>query len=655
MRTIRYSLLTVLAGLSLGLSAQVTIDINCRKPTTDIAPTMYGIFFEDINYGADGGLYAELVKNRSFEFPERLMGWQTAGPVSIVETSPFDRCPHALRMEAGYSAVENEGFFGMGFRSGAQYRLSVWARCSDGKPTDLKIELIDKQGLTAKAVAKGVLEISSADWQKYEVVLTSVSDCARGSLGLFHDGEAAVELDHVSLFPVDTWRGHTNGMRRDLVQALADLQPKVFRFPGGCVVEGNTLPTRYQWKNSVGPVENRPLNENRWLDAMPARRSPDYFQSLGLGFYEYFLLSEEIGAEPLPVLNAGMACEFVNDPTKEGDWLVPLDQLQPYIDDALDLIEFANGDPAKNEWARLRAEMGHPAPFNLKYLAIGNEQWGRWFAPRLKMFSDQIRAKYPHIKLIGTAGPSPEGEEYETMWSEMRELKADLVDEHYYHSVEWFLTHATRYDNFPRKGPKVFAGEYACHTTGISLSHNNYAATLAEAAFMTGLERNADVVRMATYAPLFAQAEGWQWCPDLIWFDSYRVARSASYYVQQMFSRNAGTHVLKTTLAGKPVAGLDGQNGLYASAALDRKAKVIIVKIVNTSSDRQSVLLNLTGLKGTRSVRSTLLLPPADEDSDNSVENPDHIVPSESILSLNFASDPIEIPARSFMVLRFKN
>ena len=623
-------------------SAQSVIDIQVKKTTATVNPDMYGIFFEDINYGADGGLYAELVKNRSFEFPDHLMGWKTIGEVSIVRTSPFDRNPHALRM-LGAAGLENEGFFGMGFRAGESYRFSVWARALEGKTANLQVGL---NGLGC-ADCQAQLTIDSPEWKKYTVVL-SAPNTAKGTLSLLLSG-GAVEIDHVSLFPVNTFNGHENGLRRDLAEALRDLHPGVFRFPGGCIIEGNTLQTRYQWKNSVGPVENRPLNENKWRDAMEGRFSPDYYQSYGLGFYEYFLLAEEIGAAPLPVLNCGMACEFVNDITKEGDWLVPLAELQPYIDDALDLIEFANGDPAKNKWAALRAEMGHPAPFNLKYLAIGNEQWGEHVAPRLKLFAEQIRKKYPYIQMVGTAGASPEGEEFDRMWREMRTLKVDLVDEHFYCTPEWCLNAATRYDKFPRKGPKVFAGEYACHAFGLFKSENGFASALCEAAIMTGYERNADVVRLATYAPLFAHVEGWQWRPDLIWFDAHNTYRTASYYVQQLFACNKGTHVLLTQMAGAPAA---GQNGIYATAVLDKPTGEVIVKIVNVARSEANITLNLHGLKGTRNATITTLQ--SDDDKADNIGHEEQVSPliTEQTLSLPAAS--LCLAPRSFTVIRLK-
>ena len=408
-------------------------------------------------------------------------------------------------------------------------------------------------------------------------------------------GSESVDLDHISLFPEDNW----NGLRADLVQDLADLKPGIFRFPGGCIVEGTDLDTRYEWKNSVGAPENRPLNENRWRDTFPHRLFPNYYQSLGLGFYEYFLLSEKIGAEPLPILSVGLACQYQND-DKDPNAHVAVKDLQSYIDDALDLIEFANG-PVTSKWGKLRADMGHPAPFNLKQIGIGNEQWGPMYPERLQKFMEQIHAKYPKIKICGSSGPSADGKDFDYGWEQMRKLGVDMVDEHYYKSPEWFRSNASRYDKYDRKGPKVFAGEYAAHAEH---DPNSWEAALSEAAFMTGLERNADVVYQATYAPLFAHVEGWQWRPDLIWFDNLSSVRSANYYVQQLYGENKGTNVLKLTENGKAVA---GENGLYASACFDKATKSYIVKIANTSNQEKEINVTFNGIKKLNPGKMTVL------------------------------------------------
>lgn len=430
-----------------------------------------------------------------------------------------------------------------------------------------------------------------------------------------------MSLEHVSLFPVNTFKNRDNGMRRDLAQALADQHPGVFRFPGGCIVEGTDLATRYQWKNTIGPVENRPLNQNRWLHTFTHRFFPDYYQSYGLGFYEYFVLSEDIGAEPLPVLNVGMACQFQNRNDEKAH--AALDELQPYIQDCLDLIEFANGDTSTT-WGRKRAEMGHPAPFNMTMIGVGNEQWDEMYFKRLEPFVKAIKASYPKMRIVGTSGPDSEGKMFEIGWKAMKEMKADLVDEHFYRPETWFLNSGLRYENYDRKGPKVFAGEYACHGKGKKWNH--FETSLYEAAFMTDLERNADVVWLTAYAPLFAHVDGWQWRPDLIWFDNTRMFKSVSYYVQQMYAMNKGTNVLPLTMAGKPVAGQEGQNGLFASAVTDRNTREVIVKVINTGKTPQPVSINLLGMKGERTA-ATVTLTSDDPDAENTLDNPERIVP----------------------------
>lgn len=632
------------------------MDVNTGKNGAPIQNTMYGIFFEDINYGADGGLYGELIKNRSFEFKQNLMGWTTFGNVNVKDDGPFERCPHYVELtypghDDRRSGLQNEGFGGISLKQGDSYRLSLWAKAPQGKAS-IQVQLIDQvTDNDPQDFVSQELKIKSDKWQKYEIILKSPKNDREASLRIMLNGKAPVCLEHISLFPVNTFKNRKNGMRADLAQALADLHPGVFRFPGGCIVEGADLDSRYQWKNTIGPVENRPINENRWQYVMKNRFSPDYYQSYGLGFFEYFQLSEDIGAEPLPVLNVGMVCQFQN---KEESAHVPVDELQPYIQDCLDLIEFANGDTTTT-WGRKRAEMGHPAPFNLKYIAVGNEQWEDFYFKRLKPFVKAIREKYPDIKIIGTCGPSPEGKSYEHGWKAMREIGADLVDEHFYSSEEWFLNNAMRYDSYSRKGPKVFAGEYACH--GVGKKWNHYETSLYEAAFMTGLERNADVVHMATYAPLFAHVKMWQWRPDMIWFDNTNMFKSVSYYVQQMYSCNKGTNVLKLTMNGKPVAGQKGQDGLYATAAADNGDGSVIVKVVNTNKTAQSVSVNLKGIKGEKTAKVTTLTC-NDLNAENTIEEPEKITPKESTLTCKAGKSNTviedEIAPMTFKVYRIK-
>ncbi|MDR1632514.1 MAG: carbohydrate binding domain-containing protein [Dysgonamonadaceae bacterium] len=647
-----FAILLLFTGIS--LNAQINeLVIETKKTGAEIQPTMYGLFFEDINYAADGGLYAELVKNRSFEFPQNFMGWKTFGNVILKNDGPFERNPHYVRLsdpghEHKRTGLQNEGFFGIGIKKGEKYRFSVWARLSgSGGASTILVELIDSKSMTERHALTGKeLVIDSKEWKKYELILQSATTEPKAQLRIFLKSKASVDLEHISLFPVDTWNGHANGLRKDLAQALADLKPGVFRFPGGCIVEGTDLETRYDWKKSVGPVENRPLNENRWHYTFPHRYFPDYYQSYGLGFYEYFLLSEEIGATPLPVLSCGLACQFQNDDPSAH---VAVCDLDSYIQDALDLIEFANGNTT-TKWGKLRAEMGHPAPFNLKFLAIGNEQWGTEYPEHLAPFVTAIRKTYPDVKIIGSSGPNSEGAQFDYLWPEMKRLKVDLVDEHFYRPEEWFLKQGARYDNYDRKGPKVFAGEYACHGRGKKWNHFN--AALLEAAFMTGLERNADIVHMATYAPLFAHVEGWQWRPDMIWFDNLNSVRTASYYVQQLYAYNKGTHTLPLTMNGQNVTGAEGQNGLFASAVRDKNNSSYIVKIANTSGKTQSVKLNFKGLKKNEvlSGGKRITLRADNPEQENTIETPDAVKPEENDVAIEGHLFETELEPRTFVV-----
>ena len=639
-------------------SAQTNVmEVNVKKAGAPVQSTMYGMFFEDINYAADGGLYGELVKNRSFEFPQSFMGWQTFGNVELKDDGPFERCPHYVTLSyPGHkerrTGLVNEGYFGIGVTEGEDYRFTVWAKAPKGTARII-VQLMDPNTMGEKQeFANTKLDIKGDEWNKYEVILNSDRTNNDARLRIYLDGKNPVSLEHISLFPVNTFNNRENGLRRDLAQALADGHPGVFRFPGGCIVEGMDLATRYQWKNTIGPVENRPLNENRWLSTFPSRFYPDYYQSYGLGFYEYFLLAEDIGAEPLPVLNVGMACQYQNWNDESAH--VPVDELEPYIQDCLDLIEFANGDTSTT-YGSIRAQMGHPEPFNMKMIGIGNEQWDTLYFERLKPFVEAVREKYPDIKIVGTSGPDSEGKKFEIGWEAMREQKADLVDEHFYRPETWFLSSGLRYDSYDRKGPKVFAGEYACHGKGKKWNH--YEASILEAAFMTGMERNADVVWLTAYAPLFAHVDGWQWRPDLIWFDNTRMVKSVSYYVQQMYATNKGTNVLKLTMDGNPVAGQDGQNGLFASAVIDNDESTVIVKVANTNSSAQSISVNLKGMKGSRTAE-TLTLTSTELDADNTLDEPEKIVPQKGEKGCD-AGDKCtvlndEIPAMSFRLYKVK-
>ena len=631
-----------------GLMAQSNeFKIDVQKTGAPIQSTMYGIFFEDINYGADGGLYAELVKNRSFEFENPFGGWTPFGNVSVQTQKPcFDRNPHYVRLsyekELTGTGLDNEGFNGIGIREGEKYDFSLYARTRSGDaPVKLRINLVDSRN---DLYEQKEIEVSGKEWKKYTVVLTPGATEARSRLRITMVTKGIVDLEHISLFPQKTFNNRPNGMRADLAQALKELKPGVFRFPGGCIVEGTNKATRYQWKNTVGPVENRPININRWNYTFSHKKFPDYYQSCGLGFFEYFLLSEDIGAEPLPVLNCGLSCQYENQDPNEN---CPVDKLQPYIDDALDLIEFANGS-ATSEWGKIRADMGHPAPFNLKLIAIGNEQWGPLYPERLELFVKAIRAKYPEIKIIGSSGPQSEGEDFDYLWPEMRRLKVDLVDEHFYRSPEWFLNGAKRYDSYDRQGPKVFAGEYACHSVN---RENSFLTALCEAAFMTGFERNADVVCLCTYAPLFAHVDAWQWRPDLIWFDNLSLVKTPNYYVQQLYGHNAGTNVVPLTMQGEPVT---GQLDLYATAAVDKHSDELIIKVANTGIRNKRIKLNLNGLSAGKHKGTLTLLHSSDLEAKNTLCNPSTVVPLVSDIEVEAAQGEVNLRPLSFSVYRIK-
>ncbi|MDE5783615.1 MAG: carbohydrate binding domain-containing protein [Prevotella sp.] len=653
--------------VSISMQAQHTMDLNTKKLGAPVSPTMYGLFFEDINFAADGGLYGELVKNRSFEFPQAFMGWRVFGNVELKSDGPFERCPHYVVLSAPdhkerRTGLQNEGYFGIGVEKNKEYRFSVWAKAPKGN-SQVRVQLINEQAMYERQNFSEVkLDVTSAEWKKYTVTIKSTRTEPKANLRIFLSSTNPVCLEHVSLFPTDTYKGRENGLRRDLAQALEDMHPGVFRFPGGCIVEGTTLDSRYQWKNTIGPVENRPLNRNRWEDTFDYRYFADYYQSYGLGFFEFFQLCEDIKAEPLPVLSVGLACQFQNGP----DAHAKMDELQPFIDDCLDLIEFANG-PIDSKWGKIRAEMGHPEPFNMKYLGIGNEQWDTPYFERLTPFVKAVREKYPNIKIVGTSGPDSEGKKFERGWEAMKAQKADLVDEHFYRPENWFLATpdakerygncgAMRYDSYDRKGPKVFAGEYACHGKGKKWNH--YETSLYEAAFMTGLERNADIVEMATYAPLFAHVDGWQWRPDLIWYDNLRMFKSVSYYVQQLYAMNKGTNVLSLTMNKQPVAGLDGQDGLFASSVYDKTTDEVIIKVINTSKQAQPITVNLLGMKGERTAQTLTLSHNGSMDDENTLDQPEKIKPTEGNVACTtdkkqtILSDAV--PAMSFRLYKIK-
>jgi alpha-N-arabinofuranosidase len=644
----------------LGQNPQPTlISVDAAHPGAAISPSEFGIFFEDINFGADGGLYPELVKNRSFEFSEPLTGWHEIlaidstgrgleppkGELAVHTEEPLNpENPHYLRVRAyspGY-AFYNVGYRGMGIEAGAEYRLSAYIRSNPDGPTTLRATITDANG---KVLGSGKLGASGNDpnafdehWKRYETVIKADATDPRARLNLVLDQPGQLDLDMVSLFPVDTWKGRPNGLRKDLVQLLYDMHPGFLRFPGGCIVEGRELATRYRWKTTVGDIAQRKTIINRWNDEFDARPAPDYFQSFGLGFYEYFQLAEDIGAKPLPILNCGMACQFNSSET------AALNELDEYVRDALDLIEFANG-PVASPWGKLRAQMGHPEPFHLTMIGVGNEQWGSRYVDRYKVFAARLKAEHPEIKLVVAAGPFPSGEPFDGMWATWRALHADIVDEHYYMSPQWFLDNSTRYDHYDRSGPKVFAGEYAAQTVQSTSpdNKNNWLAAITEAAFMTGLERNGDVVQMASYAPLMAHVDAWQWKPDAIWFDNLHAYGTPDYYVQSVYANNTGTRVIPITP--------QHEEGLYTSAVLDERTRELIVKAINYSPNARPVQIQLQGMSASGTAQVTTL-ESADLKAENTFGQPRAVSPVASTIEVNSGMIDAQLLPYSLTVYR---
>ncbi|XEC96051.1 alpha-L-arabinofuranosidase C-terminal domain-containing protein [Paenibacillus tarimensis] len=526
------------------MKAQGKLKVFTKERGAEIGD-LFGIFFEDINHAADGGLYAELVRNRSFEFDpidhpdyHPLTAWDKVerghgcATITVEASKPiYPRNKHYVVIdilaEGDGVGISNRGFnSGIAVRPGETYFFSCYARrdSSFEEKVRVALESVDGQvhGLTE-------ITVDSSEWKKYEAIIQAEAADLSGRLTIVTKGRGKLYLDMVSLFPSHTFRNRLNGLRRDIAEIIADLKPKFMRFPGGCLVHDGSLHpddrnSMYRWKNTIGPVEQRPARRNNWR----------YHQTLGLGYYEYFQFCEDIGTKPIPILPAGY------DPHHQR--IAPIEELQPWIDDALDLIEFANGDPA-TPWGAIRAELGHPEPFGLEYIGIGNEEQGEPFFERYEYFHRAIKGKHPEIKLINSSGPFSAGETYERGWKSARDNGSDYVDEHYYMSPEWFLAHHRRYDKFPSSGPKVFLGEYA------SIG-NTYYNALAEAAYMTGLEKNAHAVGLACYAPLLCNADYVNWKPNLIWFNHHEVFGSANYYVQKLFMNHLGDRLLKIEAEG---------------------------------------------------------------------------------------------------------
>lgn len=649
---------------ALGASAANTVTVDLAQPGKAISPDLFGIFFEDLNYAADGGLYAELIQNRSFEYqPTEHAGWNplTAwelvtrdggrGSLKVADAVPVHpNNPHYAVLETQQAGsgvgIMNSGFDGVAFRAGEQCDFSIFARqlYTGGRwgggvlagPTRLVIRLETKSGA---ALAETLFDVSGRDWRQLKAVLSPTNSDSAARLVVLSQTPGAVALDDISLFPRNTFKNRPNGLRADLAQAIADLHPKFMRFPGGCLVHGYGLGNMYRWKDSIGPVEQRRGQPNLW----------GYHQSLGLGYFEYFQFCEDIGAKPLPVVPAGVCCQNADDQGGTGQHGLPLEAMPAYIQDVLDLIEWANG-PTNSTWGAKRAEAGHPEPFHLQYLGVGNEEnITPVFKERFQMIYDVLKVKHPEITVIGTAGPFWKGDDYENGWKIANELQLPMVDEHYYEKPEWFLNNLTRYDAYDRAKSKVYLGEYAAHDKD---RVNTLRSALAEAAYMTSLERNGDVVRLASYAPLLARQGHTQWRPDMIYFDNTNLLRSVNYYVQQLFSQNQGDVCFPVTVAASTPAG-DVQKSLAVSCVKDTATGEIIFKLVNNSSEAIPVQINLSpaGVIQSKAMRTVLA---GDPNSANSFASPENCVPvvSEIEAGSTFVCDA---PEWSLTIIRLKS
>lgn len=642
----------------------VTVTVDANQPKS-ISPDLFGIFFEDLNYAADGGLYAELVQNGSFEYQATeqlnwtpMTAWEQVtrdgarGSLKISDAVPVHpNNPHYAVVETqspgGGFGLANSGFDGIVIRSGEQYDFSVFARQlftgnhwgGNGVLAGSSRLMVRLETKERAVLGETFVEISGRDWQRLAATIIATNSDTAARLVLLSQTKGAVALDEISLFPHTTFRNRANGLRADLAQAIADIHPKFMRFPGGCLVHGHSLGNMYRWKDSIGPIEQRRGQENLW----------GYHQSLGLGFFEYFQFCEDIGAKPLPVVAAGVCCQNADDQGGTGQRGLPLEMMPAYIQDILDLIEWANG-PTNSTWGAKRAAAGHPESFHLQYLGVGNEDaQTEIFRERFKMIYDAVKAKHPEITIIGTVGPDPSGVDYDAGWKFADEQHLEMVDEHGYKSPQWFWENLTRFDAYDRAKSKVYLGEYAAHDTGRA---NTLRSALAEAAYMTSLERNGDLVRLASYAPLLANEKHMQWQPDMIYFNNTNILLTANYFVQQMFGQNQGDVYLPTTISSA-TSDTNGTGGnLAVSCVKDSKTGDLILKLVNANSIPVQAQVNLDGVAKIKAAATRIVLA-GNLQSFNADANPRNIVPITGTFTAA-KSFSYNAPAGSLTVIRMK-
>jgi alpha-N-arabinofuranosidase len=578
-----------------------TIKQASLKDSKKISPDLFGLFFEDINYAADGGLYAELVQNRSFEYsPAERKEWNplsfweyttpgySYGSISVETALPINaNNPHYIVLNAEHIGkeekyvgpsgvgIKNTGFAGIVVRAGEQYNFSLFAKQLSNSPVTLKISLQNAKG---EILAENSISTASNSWQKYTASLTAKASFDTASFVILATTPGKFALDVISLFPEKTFKNRTNGLRADLAQLLADIKPAFIRFPGGCLVHGDGLGNMYRWKNTIGPIEERVEQKNLW----------GYHQTAGLGYYEYFQFCEDIGAKPLPVLPAAVSCQNSGGTWRiggTGQKAIPLNEMKEYIQEVLDLIEWANGS-ATSVWGAKRAAAGHPKPFNLQYVGIGNEdKISPEFEQRFTMIFKAVKEKHPEITVIGTSGPFHSGDDFDKGWKLANNLNVPVIDEHYYISPEWFISNQYRYDKYNRNEGQVYLGEYASWG-------NKLRNAIAEAAFMTSLERNGDIVKFSSYAPLFAKNNFTQWKTDMIFFDNIKTAPTPNYYVQKLFSANAGDMYFNNVITKDNM-----DSALAASCVQNSKTGDIILKLVNFGAASKTMKVNLSQFK----------------------------------------------------------
>lgn len=629
----------------------ISIFSIAQSASKSISKDLFGIFFEDISYAADGGLYAELIQNRSFEYSatdrkewHALSSWEYQtkgfgyGSISVESASPIhSNNPHYAVLtieEAGQEGIglQNTGFDGIVLKAGDSYAFSIFAKQISDSPIPLSIQLRNKKG---DIQVEEKLLINSKEWKKYELKITAKKMDEQAILAVMATNKGKLALDMVSLFPSKTFKGRTNGLRNDLSQAIANLQPKFMRFPGGCLVHGDGLANMYRWKNTIGPLETRIEQKNIW----------NYHQTAGLGYFEYFQFCEDIGAKPLPVVPAAVSCQNSGGTWRiggTGQRALALSEMQDYIQEILDLIEYANG-PATSTWGAKRTAAGHPEPFHLEYIGIGNEEKiTPEFKERFQLIYEQVRLKHPGIKIIGTVGPFHEGEDYELGWKLSNQLNLGMVDEHYYETPNWFINNQYRYDNYDRSKAKVYLGEYA--SKGNSLFN-----ALAEATYMVALERNGDIVQMASYAPLLANQSHTSWNPNLIYFNNTSLVPTVNYFVQQMFSTNQGTKYYSNIIEF-PANKLKLDSNFAASCVEDQANGDMILKIVNAGPTETRASINLGQFKKL-SNKAQMQVLQGEPSMKNSLQNPQQVLPTTAELSIQSKMD-YTVPRYSLTVIR---